>query len=274
MYNFISNTTVQHAIFICALIAISLPNIVQRKNEIEFRRQIVYDASHFFIYQSILGAYISYLSVFYFPILLSREIAGLLNLLPDVSPLRGMPQWCIIIIYFIYWDFLAYIFHRTSHNVEILWKIHKYHHSTIYFTGFTAYRVSFIENGLRICFYTTLLLPVIGQIADPPPWIGYLLGVFTFTKHNEYFCKKNFYWWPEFVIQSPRMHWLHHSLDGPYGKNFAEFFSVWDVLFGTNEYTYKNRQSDFETYKIGVKERVTPNYYNDCIDIWKSFTNK
>ena len=185
-----------------------------------------------------------------------------------------MAHWMVVIFYFIYWDFLAYIFHRICHRVDLFWKMHKYHHSTIYFTGFSAYRVSFLENGMRICFYTIFLLPVISAFAEPPLWIGYILSVFTFVKHNEFFCKRKFNWWPEFLIQSPKMHWLHHSLDGPYGKNFAEVLSLWDILFRTHIYSDKHKQVNFEAYKIGVKDRISPNYIFDIIDVYRSIRKK
>jgi sterol desaturase/sphingolipid hydroxylase (fatty acid hydroxylase superfamily) len=276
MSNLINHNLVIHGLFICILCILALPNIRHRINDLNFKKQIKYDMYHFLIYQSIFGAYVSYLAIFYIPILISREIAGLLNItiFSFVENLNDLPRWTIIVIYFLYWDFLAYVFHRICHKIEFLWKIHKYHHSAIYFTGFTAYRVSFIENGLRICFYTALLLPVINQIAAPPTWIGYILVLFSFSKHSEFFCTKKFEWWPKFLIQSPRMHWVHHSLNGPYGKNFAEVFSFWDVIFKTVDYSTGNKIKDFDGYKIGVRERSTPSYYGDCIDILSSLKSK
>jgi sterol desaturase/sphingolipid hydroxylase (fatty acid hydroxylase superfamily) len=51
------------------------------------------------------------------------------------------------------------------------------------------------------------------------------------------------------VLADSNIHRLHHSIDPvDYDRNFAAYFPIWDIIFGTFKYPHK-------PVKTGLKER-------------------
>ena len=159
------------------ILIFSLPVLHRYKNSSHFLIQYFYDLLHFILYQFPLGAYISYLSIFYLPVLVCRKLSGLFSAQINTPlPLDQLSTPMLLLLWFLYWDFLAYLFHRLCHLNGFLWSLHKYHHSISYFTGFSAYRVSFVESrkyvSILYFFFCTQ------YSASPPLWLDYCFLVF------------------------------------------------------------------------------------------------
>lgn len=127
-------------------------------------------------------------------------------------------------------DFFYYWFHRLQHN-SLLWHQHKLHHSDEHFSAATAFRHHWLEEVLR-AFLIALPMGL----------------VFNLTHAEEILIGTVVFYWGIFIhanvrisfgpltplIVGPQLHRIHHSLEPPHlNRNFAAFFPLWDILFGT-----------------------------------------
>lgn len=147
----------------------------------------------------------------------------------DRSFWEPVPLWLLIPLGMFIYDFAGYWAHRFLH-LPLFWPIHAIHHSDPDVNGFTTYRVHIFEPVFVMLLYTALL----SWLGLPKEAMG--LGAILIQLHNAY-VHFNVDWGHgplRKVIASPRFHRWHHA-DTPefYGKNIANIFPVWDVLFGT-----------------------------------------
>jgi sterol desaturase/sphingolipid hydroxylase (fatty acid hydroxylase superfamily) len=128
-------------------------------------------------------------------------------------------------------DFFYYWFHRSQHTFGWFWAQHKIHHSEQSLNITTGNRHHWLEEPLRVF---ALWLPI-GLLFQQRPvtiawlWSGFLLwGYFIHMNLRlplgpltAAFC-------------GPQLHRIHHSnLPEHRDRNFAAFFPVFDVVFGT-----------------------------------------
>ncbi|MCB1908954.1 MAG: sterol desaturase family protein [Rhodocyclaceae bacterium] len=136
-----------------------------------------------------------------------------------------------LLIYAFVWDFFQYWAHRLQHSVPVLWLFHRVHHSDDCMNGSTAIRKS-LGSRLIVFFLAHVptywvcgggLLTAMGSIILFSGW-GYYnhanvrlnLGLFTG------------------IVSGPQWHRLHHGISPAYHDcNFAAFFPVIDLMFGT-----------------------------------------
>lgn len=151
--------------------------------------------------------------------------------IPHVPPSTwaGLPLWLVAIVATVAYDFANYWNHRAMHS-RWIWPIHAIHHSDPEVTPLTTLRVHVLEALFMRASYFVLLtwmgLPAAAIAA------GLLLRVL----HNQY-VHINVDWnhGPlELFLASPRYHRWHHA-DHPaaHGKNLANLFPIFDVVFGT-----------------------------------------
>lgn len=155
---------------------------------------------------------------------------GRLNI-PSVSPefWAGWPLWVLCILALLLHDFIEYWAHRFMH-MKWLWPIHAIHHSDPDVNGFTTLRVHIIQ----VIFVTALLTLF-------QPWLGLpmetslLTGIVILLMNTYVHLNVDWGHGPlRYVIASPRFHRWHHA-DTPeyYGKNLANMFPFYDLMFGT-----------------------------------------
>ncbi len=148
-------------------------------------------------------------------------------------------------------DFLQYWYHRSAHEYEFLWKLHRPHHQAEEMGFFISYRNAalyylFMPNIWWIAFATFLGLAkgvAIGIV---------LKQVIIISSHSTVVWDKPFYnnkllrpvvLGLERIFITPAFHYAHHGksmLDGisdPNG-NYGNMFSIWDQLFGTATFNH------------------------------------
>jgi sterol desaturase/sphingolipid hydroxylase (fatty acid hydroxylase superfamily) len=142
-----------------------------------------------------------------------------------VAGLVLVSGWLIVRDFFYYW------MHRLQHYSKWLWAEHELHHSEEHMNATTANRHHWLETSLEAIFVTTPLL-----LLFHPPTITAVLaavaagfsGIFIHLNSRISLGPLNR------VIANPSTHRIHHSKAPEHiDKNFAAFFPIWDVLFGT-----------------------------------------
>jgi sterol desaturase/sphingolipid hydroxylase (fatty acid hydroxylase superfamily) len=175
---------------------------------------------------------------------------GMTNLL--VPPLRGITTpwiasfgglikidlpatvpWQVLqaLLFLFAYDFFYYWFHRAQHTFGWLWAQHRLHHSEASLNVTTGNRHHWLEEPIRV-FVVLLPFWLLLDIQLPPiSWIAtgvMLWGYFIHMNLRLGFGPLT----P--VFGGPQLHRLHHSIEPQhYDRNFAAFFPIWDILFGT-----------------------------------------
>jgi sterol desaturase/sphingolipid hydroxylase (fatty acid hydroxylase superfamily) len=157
------------------------------------------------------------------------------------------------LLYLLVYDFFYYWFHRWEHRYPWMWAMHRIHHSDPAVNVTTTFRVHWIEEPFRLIFLhwplalVTNLTPVEGGA------YGFVLGLWIFVIHANIRLSLGPLSW---LVAAPQVHRIHHSIEPRHiDRNFAAFFPVWDVLFGT--YYHPRRDEYPATGLVGADERET-----------------
>lgn len=140
-----------------------------------------------------------------------------------------MPRIVLVLLGMIAIDFCDYWNHRLLHT-RWFWPIHAIHHSDPDVTATTTNRVHVLEPPIMFVSYTLML-----------SWLGLPsvdAGVaFMFTMIVNHYVHVNVDWHhgpARYLLASPRWHrWHHADVPSAHGKNFANMFPFWDLIFGT-----------------------------------------
>ena len=149
-------------------------------------------------------------------------------------------------------DFFYYWFHRLQHWSKWLWPQHAVHHSDEHVNATTTFRHHWLEMPLTAVFvYFPLNL-----LFTPPitifPIVAALISWLGLTNHMNIKVGLGRFGW---LISTPQNHRIHHSTRPEHeDKNFAAYFPIWDVLFGTY---YAPARSEYPATGLSSGERVT-----------------
>jgi sterol desaturase/sphingolipid hydroxylase (fatty acid hydroxylase superfamily) len=152
--------------------------------------------------------------------------------LHDISPLRDVVQhqwWAWLLLFFLD-DFSYYWFHRSNHEVRLLWAGHVNHHSSQYLNYATALRQGVGERVHKPLFW--LWLPLLGF---DPAMIITMISIslfYQFWLHTR--TVGRLHPWFEAVFNTPSHHRVHHGSNVRYlDSNHGGVLIIWDKLFGT-----------------------------------------
>lgn len=154
------------------------------------------------------------------------------------------------------WDIWQYWVHRLQHTRAILWPTHKFHHSESAMNASTHARIHLVGH----IFHAILWMPMIVALgAIAPHW----LVAFVMFRLWGYFIHANIklhlgVLTP--VITGPQLHRIHHSVEPEHqDKNFATFFPVIDIIFGTY---YAPARDEFP--KTGLADGTRVSFLQDA----------
>ena len=147
--------------------------------------------------------------------------------LPD-GALGSLAQ---VLVFFLVYDFFYYWWHRAQHEITWLWPQHELHHSDTALNVTTSLRHHWLEDPLRVFAMAAPLGFAFYFKPASVPWIASVAGLWPFFIHTNIRLQLG----PlTGVIAGPQYHRLHHSIEPRHwNKNYAAFFPVWDIVFGT-----------------------------------------
>lgn len=139
--------------------------------------------------------------------------------------------WWSFAILFVAEDFCYYWFHRSHHDVRMLWAAHVNHHSSTHYNLTTALRQSWTTPFTGVIFWAPLVL-----IGFPIEMILIQKSVsllYQYWLHTELIGKLG---WFGKVFNTPSHHRVHHGRNPLYlDRNHAGIFIIWDKMFGSFE---------------------------------------
>ena len=142
----------------------------------------------------------------------------------------GQPAlwWSWVVLLFVE-DFCYYWFHRSHHEVRLLWAVHVNHHSSEHYNLSTALRQALLTPLTGPVFWAPL------AFLGYPPWMILTAQawslLYQFWLHTEAIDRLGPLEW---IFNTPSHHRVHHGKNVRYlDKNHAGIFIIWDRLFGT-----------------------------------------
>ena len=157
-----------------------------------------------------------------------RPVLADLAIAPIRDAVMGAPFLVKLLLGVVVFDFVSFLVHRCLHRFDVLWSIHKIHHSTLELDGFATTRTHMIENMLRFVPSQALLFLIgmpIGVVAATVA-IAAIYGV---SNHSNLGLNLH---WIEPVLVTPRLHRRHH-VPATTRTNYGGIFTIWDRLAGS-----------------------------------------
>lgn len=170
----------------------------------------------------------------------------------------GLPLGLIISL--VVFDIILYTQHLLLHKIPFLWCLHRVHHTDQDFDVTTGLRLHPFEVALSTIIRILIVL-LLGAPALAVMIFEVLLNISTMFNHGNISIPPAFDRWLRWIIVTPDMHRIHHSvyrdeLDSNYGFNLT----WWDRLFRT----YRAQPRDGQQHmRIGLSEfsgKITVNF--------------
>ncbi|NQV51591.1 MAG: sterol desaturase family protein [Flavobacteriales bacterium] len=147
------------------------------------------------------------------------------HIAPFQMPINAF-TWILGIVLF---DFVAYWFHRLSHEINFLWAAHIVHHQSEELNFTTVFRVSFFAVIFRSFFF--IWFPFLGYDALSIVTFGVFLGFYQLVTHSRLVGRLGFL---EEIFTTPSHHRVHHARNVKYmDHNYGHILIIWDKMFGT-----------------------------------------
>lgn len=128
-------------------------------------------------------------------------------------------------------DFCYYWFHRSHHDVRLLWAAHVNHHSSTHYNLTTALRQSWTTPFTGFIFWAPL--PLLGFPIEMILIQKSISLLYQYWLHTELIGKLG---WFGILFNTPSHHRVHHGRNPIYlDRNHAGIFIIWDKLFGSFE---------------------------------------
>ncbi|MEE2778424.1 MAG: sterol desaturase family protein [Acidobacteriota bacterium] len=143
------------------------------------------------------------------------------------------PPWVRILAALVILDFAIYLQHRLFHAVPALWRVHMVHHADVDFDVTTGVRFHPIEIlislGLKAVVIVLLGAPVEGVLL-----FAVILNASSLFNHGNVRLPDRLDGWLRWVVVTPDMHRVHHSVEcRETNSNFGFNLPWWDRLCGT-----------------------------------------
>lgn len=142
-----------------------------------------------------------------------------------------LPTWANLALGVLILDMAIYWQHRLMHQVPLLWRLHRVHHSDLMVDVTTALRFHPLEITLSMV-YKVSLVAALGIHPLTILVFELLLNLSAMFNHSNIrlACDS----WLRFLLVTPDMHRVHHSTyKQETNSNYGFFLPVWDHLFGS-----------------------------------------
>jgi len=176
-------------------------------------------------------------------------------------------------------DFFYYWYHRTWHRVPFFWQSHKLHHMDTSLEAITVGRQSWTE--IMLPLFTGLPAAVIFKL-DAIDYFsvgvsGAVIGIFSMAWGPLFHANVRLHLGrASFLLNNPQLHRIHHSrLPQHRDKNFANYYPIWDVIFGTyyepsrDEYPATGVEGEAEITSFAEAQLVTLRGWWQILRAWR-----
>lgn len=154
-------------------------------------------------------------------------------------------------------DYTLYIWHYLTHKSDFLWNFHKIHHADLDLSAATAVRFHFAEITISVLWRSAQIL-LIGVSPKSFKIWQTLLFMSIFFHHSNLRLPKKFEEKLEYLITTPRLHGIHHSIEkDEMNSNWSSGLTIWDFLHGTFRNDVRQDKIIIGVPEFPVKNEVT-----------------
>jgi sterol desaturase/sphingolipid hydroxylase (fatty acid hydroxylase superfamily) len=157
-------------------------------------------------------------------------IAAVALRMPRLTLLAHQPLWLQAIEAMLVAEFCGYWSHRLMHEIPLLWRLHKVHHSSEHLDWLAAARFHPLES---VWNKLIALLPLflLGFSPKITVFFGPLIAIYPIFLHSNVRWS---YGRLGYMFSSPAFHRWHHASDQEaLNKNYGGLLPLFDFLFGT-----------------------------------------
>jgi sterol desaturase/sphingolipid hydroxylase (fatty acid hydroxylase superfamily) len=166
---------------------------------------------------------------------------------------------------FLILDLAVWFQHLASHKVPLFWRIHRVHHADSEVDATTALRFHPVEILLSFVWKGLVIVALGGPVEAVLIFEIVLNGSAVFG-HANVRLPLGIDRWLRFIIVTPDMHRIHHSvIRRETDSNYGFYLSIWDRLFGT--YT-RDPEMGHEAMEIGLGPSLTPRAHSFPFSLW------
>ena len=152
------------------------------------------------------------------------------------------PEWLEILAVIIFLDLMIYIQHILVHVIPFFWQFHVVHHSDLDLDVSSGLRFHPIEILGSMLFKIGLVFALGPSVLAVVIFEGILNGMALFS-HSNITLPEKLDRILRFVIVTPDMHRIHHSIEKmETNANFGFNLSIWDRFLGTYLHDAKKEQ--------------------------------
>lgn len=144
-----------------------------------------------------------------------------------------VPVWAAVLVSMLLLDIAIYLQHVMFHAIPALWRLHRMHHADLEFDATTGLRFHPIE----ILISMVIKLAVVAALGPPAVAVllfEVILNATALFNHANISLPPSVDRWLRWIVVTPDMHRVHHSVD-PRETNSNYGFNLpwWDRLLGT-----------------------------------------
>jgi len=172
---------------------------------------------------------------------------------PGVTDVPLVSFFCYLVVL----DFVDYWYHRASHRFHWWWGLHSLHHSQRDMNLWSDDRNHLLDDLMR---NGVLALIALAIGVEPGQFLLLVIASEMLQSLQHANVRLHFGMIGERLLVSPRYHRLHHAIGAGHesegagslgGCNFAVLFPLWDILFGTADFSPAFRLT-------GVRDQLPP----------------
>ncbi|HET9728676.1 MAG TPA: sterol desaturase family protein [Acidimicrobiia bacterium] len=150
----------------------------------------------------------------------------------EIGPLHhvviNLPLAAQFLLAAMVFDFVSFAVHVGLHRSNVLWNVHKVHHSSLHLDGFATTRTHMFENLLRFVPGQAVLFLIGMPVSVVAPTVA-LAAIYGVSNHSNLRVNLSGL---EAIFVTPRLHRRHH-VPATTQHNFGAIFTFWDRAFGT-----------------------------------------
>ena len=138
-------------------------------------------------------------------------------------------------------DGVTYVWHRAYHQVPVMWRMHRVHHSDRDLDVTSSGRFHLMEMGFSALFRVGVIAALGCGVAGVVIF-EIIFGAANQLQHSNLRIPEPFETWLRAVFVTPDMHRIHHSqVSAETNSNYSTIFSWWDRLCGTYRFGMDQR---------------------------------
>ncbi|MCB1865059.1 MAG: sterol desaturase family protein [Chromatiales bacterium] len=145
----------------------------------------------------------------------------------------GVSGWMAVLVSVVALDFVVWLQHVMVHAIPALWRLHRVHHADLDYDVTTGGRFHPFEIIVSMLIKFAAIL-VIGPPVVAVVIFEVVLNATSMFNHGNVRLPAGVDRWLRWLVVTPDMHRVHHSVDDDEtNSNFGFNLPWWDRLFGT-----------------------------------------